>query len=161
MVRLLNHQLSHINCASCHHRRASFLQVRVTSTIEGGGGSRELSFSDDYLYCLECCGHGQSPGSQYLQVPLSSNVLHDQRFRPAERYALLRFFWVVARDFSYAPPLAARPTARPDVGVVCVNCGVFDDRIRPSWELDGRRCSHCGVPLTELVYGENEVITVG
>lgn len=159
MARLLNHRLSHINCASCHDRRALFLQVRVTLTIEGRGGSRELSFSDHHLYCDECYGRGQLPGAQYLQVPLSSNVLNDHRFRPIERHALLKFFWTVAKDFSYAPP-PARPAARPDVGVVCQNCGRYHPEVRSDWELDGRMCSDCGLPLIERVLDE-EVVAVG
>lgn len=160
MARLLNHRLWHINCTSCHSRRARFLQIRVTPTIEGGGGSRELSFSDDQLCCEECYGRGQLPGTQYIQVPLSSNVLNDKSFRPAERHALLKFFWTVAKSLSYAPLLTALPAVHPDSGVICQNCGRYHPEVRSDWELDGRMCSDCGLPLTERVLDE-EVVAVG
>lgn len=160
MARLLNHRLSHINCASCYDRRALFLQIRVTTTIEGGGGSRELSFSYDQLYCDDCYGRGQLPGTQYLRLPLSSNILNDRRFRPAERYILLKFLWDLARNFSFAPTVGDSRSAA-DMGVVCLNCGRYHPEVRSDWELDGRLCADCGLPLIEQVCGEQELIPAG
>lgn len=151
--------LSTVQCAKQCGRRAVFLSVAVTPTIVNGGGGRELSTSEEFVFCPECYGAGQQPGKQYLKLPLSTRALQDLRLKVSERRWLIGQLWLITRLVAGEPihGFGGRPTDQPR-GVVCVNCGAFDDRINPRWELTGRRCSQCGYPLTEQVCGEQELI---